>query len=242
MTSNQLPDPIAFLEGLLPGNPFAGEPPLPRFLLGTAVREEAKLGGHQLIDPMRPGCTAAETTILTRGILEDLARGFGGFGVLRQGKEYLEGGAKAAASVGRQDLAQQLDQIASELADVHTPEEAEVMAERLRMLEPDTWELAKRCTGALSPEAIARGKEVANKVMAGEMTLADAVQEVRGHTSSHNPGPEEEPHIDQLVERICGWCNTSLGMAKSGSGSPTHGICKSCMEQQLARARQKKEA
>ena len=226
MANDQLPDPITLLQGLLPGNIFAGEPPLPRFLFEAAkdnpgeirepfavaaaaaqelgftdftegsegrkkrneildaiLREEqrdANPGGHLLIDPMRPGCTAAETTILTRGILEDLADGMGGFGVLRQGKEYLEGGAKAAARLGRQDLAQQLEEIANELPDVHTPEEAGALAERLRPLETEAWTLGKRCKGAISPEAIARGKEISSKVMSGEMTLAEAVKEVRG--------------------------------------------------------------
>lgn len=181
--TQQLPDPITLLEGLLPGNPFAGEPPLPRFLLGAREEPvvESESGGHLLINPMRPGCTAAETTILTRGILEDLEQGFGGFGVLRQAKEYLEGGAQAAVKLGREDLAQQLREIAEELPNVHTPEEAGALAERLRPLEPEVWDLGKRCKGSLSPETIAKGRETARKVMAGEMSIGDAVREVRGY-------------------------------------------------------------
>ena len=231
MANNQLPDPITFLEGLLPGNPFKGEPPLPRFLfegakdnpaeirepfavataaaqdlgftdfaeggegrkkrdeiLAAILREGQGDGnpGHLLIDPKRPGCTAAETTILTRGILEDLADGMGGFGVLRQGKEYLEGGARAAARLGRQYLAQQLEEIANLLPEVHTPEEAGALAERLRPLEVEAWELGKRCKGIMSPEALARwnsmarnANEIGHKIMAGELSMADALRQVR---------------------------------------------------------------
>jgi len=150
-SKNELPDPISFLEGLLegllPGNPFAGEPPVPRFLLENR-REDGVSGEHPLINPMRPGCTAAETTILTRGILEDLGEGMGGFGVLRQGKAYLKGGARAAAKLGRPALAQQLSEIADELTQVHTPEQAGALAERLRPLEAEVWDLGKRCNPA----------------------------------------------------------------------------------------------
>jgi hypothetical protein len=84
----EFPDPISFLVGLLPGNPFLGEPPIPRGIIDlmdkdaevpVAIEERPK-------EVTRPGCTAAESTILSLGFLDGLAEGMKGFGVLRQSK------------------------------------------------------------------------------------------------------------------------------------------------------------
>jgi hypothetical protein len=86
-----IPDPISFLEGLFPGNPFLGEPPIPRSIIDLMSEEaEASVAIEEKPKAVtRPGCTAAESTILSLGFLDGLAEGMKGFGVLRQGKEYL---------------------------------------------------------------------------------------------------------------------------------------------------------
>ena len=186
----ELPDPFALLAGLLPGNILAGEPPLPRGLIAlmeaSADSEPDEVRPHfvdaniQTKALARPGCTAAETTILTLGFLEGLSEGMGGFGVLRQGKEYLETGAQAARSLGRTELADDLEQIAEDLAEVHTAEEAQLMAERLRPLKADTWELGRRCKGNFSPEALEQARQLAQRVRDGEITFEQAVKQVKG--------------------------------------------------------------
>jgi hypothetical protein len=88
MTSLQdFPDRITFLEGLRPGNVFAGEPPLPRGLLAqmegsshTANQDPHPEQGNNPGNNEQPGCTAAERTILTLGFLDGLAEEMGGFG------------------------------------------------------------------------------------------------------------------------------------------------------------------
>ena len=171
----ELPDPITLLEGLLPGNIFAGEPPLPRVLV-ELMREQTPV-----TDPDKPGCTAAETTILTLGFLDGLADGMGGFGVLRQGKEYLERGAASAEKLGQGQLARELRSIAQDLSQVRTPDQARNVAERLRPLKAQTWELGKHCDHLylVGTEAIIA---LAERVAEGEISLQDA-KEMLKHAS-----------------------------------------------------------
>lgn len=193
----ELPDPITLLEALLPGNPFRGEPPLPRglvALLESAAQQETperaevpppvpRVETSPAPDLMeKPGCTAAETTILTLGFLDGLAEGMEGFGVLRQGKEYLEKGARAAQFLGYGEVARQMREIAAELPEVHDPEQARVLAQRLRPLKEATWEMGRKCKGTLSTEAIRQARQLAEDVRQGRMTLEAAVHRVR---SSH---------------------------------------------------------
>jgi hypothetical protein len=167
----ELPDPITFLEGLLPGNPFQGEPPLPRGLLAMmeGTPQEEKFPDQV----EKPGCTAAERTILTLGFLEGLAEGEGGFGVLRQGKDYLERAAHAAESLGRRQLARDLRDIAGELPQVRTPEQARAVAERLRPLKSQAWLLGKQCDHLylVGTQAIIA---LAERVAEGEISLQEA--------------------------------------------------------------------
>ena len=171
----QLPDPIIFLEGLLPGNPFLGEPPIPRgiidFMNGSAkvpaaIEEKPK-------EAAKPGCTAAESTILSLGFLDGLAEGMKGFGVLRQGKEYLEQGARAAQSLGKTELAQEMRSIAADLPNVRTPEQARHVAQRLRPLKAEAWELGRQCDRLLvwGTDAIIA---LAERVAQGELPLQEA--------------------------------------------------------------------
>jgi len=36
------------------------------------------------------------------------------------------------------------------------------------------------------------------------------------------------------AKRICAWCGKSIGWGKTTDGSPTHGICDKCLENQIA--------
>lgn len=178
-TSDPLRD---FLEGLLPGNPLIGEPPIPRFLIPRQEQLEGK--PQELMEPLspltKPGCVAAENTILVLGLLDGLAEGMGGFAVLRQGKERLEEAAHGARLMKDDTIAGRLVSIADLLPDVHTEEEAKAAAELLRPLKALTWVMGKRCKGALTLEQMTKAKDLAAKVRAGKTTLAQAIQEVRG--------------------------------------------------------------
>lgn len=171
----EIPDPITFLEGLLPGNVFAGEPPLPRAVIASLKQKQSDgpdipSEEHQV---ERPGCTAAESTILTLGFLDGLSEGMGGFGVLRQGKEYLERSAEACDQLGRRELARELRSIARELPQVSTPEQARALAQRLRPFKAQTWELGKHCDHLylVGAEAIIA---LAERVADGDLSLQDA--------------------------------------------------------------------
>ncbi len=171
----QLPDPITFLEGLLPGNPFLGEPPIPRGILDL-MNEDAEAPARIEDKPKevaKPGCTAAESTILSLGFLDGLAEGMQGFGVLRQGKQYLEQGARAAESLGKTDLAREMRSIAADLPNVRTAEQAKEVAQRLRPLKGEAWELGRQCDRLLvwGTDAIIA---LAERVAQGEIPLKDA--------------------------------------------------------------------
>ena len=171
----ELPDPITFLEGLLPGNPFLGEPPIPRGIIDLLAPEaEAPLAPQERPKEVtKPGCTAAESAILSLGFLDGLAEGMKGFGVLRQGKEYLEQGARAAESLGKTELAKEMRSIAAELPEVRTTEQARDLAQRLRPLKAQAWELGRQCDRLMvwGTDAIIA---LAERVAQGEIPLQQA--------------------------------------------------------------------
>lgn len=93
----------------------------------------------------KPGCTAADESGRALFYLEGLARGNGGFGVLRQGRENLETAAAAADSLGQNDLARGFRRIAGQIPEVHTAESAEGLARELRPLVDRAWRLGRVC-------------------------------------------------------------------------------------------------
>ena len=40
----------------------------------------------------------------------------------------------------------------------------------------------------------------------------------------------EERLIEEMMERVCAWCNTGMGQTRGPVGSVTHGICTACFE------------
>ena len=123
---------------------------------------------------MKPGCTAADETLVVKGHLDGLAKGLGGFGVLRTSKKRLELAAQAARVAGAVDVGAEIQGIANRLDGVRTPEQAASMADELDPLVQKTWDLGKRC-GSLADKA----RELAEKVVKGEMRRDDAVSSLK---------------------------------------------------------------
>lgn len=119
-----------------PGNPLAGEPPLPRFILERA--------GKRAADD-KPGCKAADEALLVSKHLEGLAKGWGGFGLLRLSKQRLEDAAVSARRAGESELADALQAIADKLPSVHDEQEAHGVLNELEQLLPQAWSLGQRC-------------------------------------------------------------------------------------------------
>lgn len=94
---------------------------------------------------LKPGCTAADATLLVQGYLDGLGRGNGGFGVLALGKTRLEEGASAAAGMGHNQLAAEMQAIAAQLPAVKTREDAARIAQQLRPVGDKAWRLGRIC-------------------------------------------------------------------------------------------------
>ena len=113
--------------------------------VGVAAGASHLAQAPEAAGPPKPGCTAGDAALHARGYLDELARGAGGFGVLRLAKTELEQGAQAADSLGRISLAQQMRAIASEMESVRTKEAAEKMARRLDPIVAEGWRLGRVC-------------------------------------------------------------------------------------------------
>jgi hypothetical protein len=92
-----------------------------------------------------PGCVVADETLTVKGHLEGLAKGLGGFGVLRTSAERLARAADAARSLGEEELASSLEAIRGRLPSVRTPEAAREALQELERIVPKAWELGKGC-------------------------------------------------------------------------------------------------
>ena len=115
----------------------------------------------------RPGCTAADEAAVALFHLDGLARGKGGFGVLRVSKERLETAAAAAEGIKHPEIAAEYRAIAAEMPDVHTPEAAQALHDRLQPVVYDqSWDLGRKCKGALTPIDMAEIKALADKITA----------------------------------------------------------------------------
>lgn len=140
----------------LPNLPHEG-PPIPRFL---TPRE-------QELEVISPGCVCADETLTVLGHLNGLAEGWGGFGVLRQSKERLERAAAGASQVGAEEVASKLLEVASTLEEVHNSEDAKEVAQKLRPIAREAWELGKHCKGG--NEAIQKALEALRMIKKGEI-------------------------------------------------------------------------
>jgi len=131
-------------------------------------------GGPKPVSIPKPGCTAADESLMVLGYLNGLAQGKGGFGVLGPGLDRLELAAEAARLSGAPGVARALEGIAGELPGVRTPAAAAALAEKLEPVVGETWELGRRC-GA--PQH--RVESLARRVLAGKLTREQAIEELK---------------------------------------------------------------
>lgn len=82
---------------------------------------------------------------MVHGYLEELAEGNGGFGVLRVGKERLEEAVLIAKAIGKADLADEMQEIATKLPTVRTAEAAEALAGEMDDIKKHAWRLGRAC-------------------------------------------------------------------------------------------------
>ena len=139
-----LPRPRHFLPALPPN------PPVPQGFLEDQDELPPAQGSpsvQRVGSLLKPGCTAADNVIVARGHLEGLARGLGGFGVLRESKRHLEEASRAAGVLGQTALVSRIDRVANQMPEVRDPETARALADQLAPLVDDAWELGRRCKG-----------------------------------------------------------------------------------------------
>lgn len=128
----------------------------------------------------RPGCVAADNAGEVMYHLEGLGyEGKTNFGVLRVSKERLEEAARAAEIAGDPQVAKDYRGIAQQLPEVHDAAKAREMLELLRPVAFRAWDLGARCKSSLSTEQLGKAREVARQVREGDLTMGQAIKEVR---------------------------------------------------------------
>ena len=155
---------------LLPNLPHEG-PPLPRFL--TQIQEQEQEIEH-------PGCICGREVVTVLAYLNLLSEGWGGFGVLREGRESLENAASAARELNQEELATKIEAFAEKLPLVVTESLAQEAASELKLIARKAWELAKNCKGGR--EAVAKALALGKEVDAGNLTKKEAVNKLLGES------------------------------------------------------------
>ncbi len=130
----------------------------------------------------RPGCTAADETIVVLGHLQGLSNGWKGFGVLAMDQDRLEKAAVGAEIMGADNVAGRLRVEAAALPAVRDEGAATAAVERLNAIWHETWDLGRRCGGGMthSHEVMAKAEQLANEITAGNMTKDEAVAALSG--------------------------------------------------------------
>lgn len=139
-----------------------------------AKAAEAKAKAQAPRRMAKPGCTAAEETIVVLGYLGGLAKGRNGYPVLALAKDHLERAAQGAEGMGDQETAGKLRDFAPRLAAVHDAEAAGAAFAELAAIEEATWELGRRCGGAGVSRAVVQD------LRAGRIRPGQAAAKVRG--------------------------------------------------------------
>lgn len=127
----------------------------------------------------RPGCSAAEGLMVAQGMLDGLGRNFGGWGVMRNAKEWAEGGAEGAERMGDLELASEMREVAAQMPGVHDPETAQQLADRLDGLKERAWNLAKRCRGPAPAQLVEVAKGLAQEISEGKITRDEAIARIQ---------------------------------------------------------------
>lgn len=156
--------------------------PLERMLVRSIVRASNPSTPEVIPDATkieRPGCTAADETLVVKGHLDGLAGGLEGFGVLRTSRERLQRAAEAAKVAGAPEVASRLEAISDTLPDVSTPEQAAAAAEQVRDIVPEVWDLGRSCGRAMDPETMQQAQGLVQDINSGRISREDAVQELR---------------------------------------------------------------
>jgi hypothetical protein len=99
--------------------------------------------------------------------------------VLKIAQERLEDGAVGAERMGSPELANRMREVAAELPEVRTREQAAALAPVLKELSDQTWDLGRRCGGHVTPELLKEALALSAKVQKGELSLEDAVKQVQ---------------------------------------------------------------
>lgn len=160
------------------------------------------------------GCNAADESLVVHGHLNGLAKGLGGFGVLRESKKRLDKAADAAVAAGDIDTAAKLRTISYKLPAIRDAEKAKEVASELEPLLEKTWKLGVQCglgkkSGASNiesaPTAIKeieassalrkRAEELAIDVRAGKITRDQAIEVLRTERSQDSTLQNSTPHI-----------------------------------------------
>lgn len=171
---------------LLPGNPFALEPPVPRFLIPKLeALDETPLPALEVAftssteAPItKPGCTAANEAGVALFHLMGLSRNWGGRGVLYTTPHHLERAAKAAEIAQAPDVAARLREVSSRLPEVQSPEDAAALSEDLWPIARETWDLAVKC-GQVTSEMWRKAQELGLQVSEGKLSREEAVVALR---------------------------------------------------------------
>lgn len=103
----------------------------------------------------KPGCQAADLTILAQGHLRGLARGQGGFGVLNLSRQHLEQAAQKTQEMGLPNLATEMRSIAAAMPQVHDAAAAAILISRLDPIVERTWRLGRICGLSRQPQRAA---------------------------------------------------------------------------------------
>lgn len=102
----------------------------------------------------KPGCTAADETLVVKGHLEGVARGLWGSGVLQHDIARMDRAIAGAQAMGDQGVARALAAIKAALPGVRNPAQAEVVLRQTEDVIPRVGELAKRCGAQLVAQRI----------------------------------------------------------------------------------------
>lgn len=127
---------------------------------------------------VKPGCIAGDETVHVHGYLERLARGNGGFGILKEGHERMGRAARGAEQFGRPDLAAKLREVQAKLPDIHDAAAAAAVRDTLDPLVDDAWQVAIQC-GAVTGAMWERAEQLARDVNAGDLTEDQARDTLR---------------------------------------------------------------
>ena len=156
----KLPDPRSLL------------PPPPHVVLKSKVEDDEQvLSVVTEEDEQGPGCKVAEEAITAYAHLNGLAKGWGGFGVLRQTRDGLLEGASMASWIGEDNLATGMTALANALPEVRDSEGAKRLLSANEGMIEEAWQLGVKCGRVRS--AVIKAHKTLEMLRTGELRLED---------------------------------------------------------------------